>query len=63
MPGYLRDVDKNKVQVQFETSDGRPAGKKWFDWGVVREAPVHTGTATITVVRTLSPAALIAQTL
>lgn len=40
MPGYLRDIEKNKVLVQFEMTDGRPAGKpKWFDWSVVREVP------------------------
>jgi hypothetical protein len=40
MPGYLRDIEKNKVLVQFEMMDGRPAGApKWFDWSVVREVP------------------------
>ena len=37
---YLRDIEKNKVLVQFEMANGQPAGKpKWFDWSVVREVP------------------------
>ena len=55
LPGYVRDLDKNKVQVQFETSDGRPAGKpKWFDWSVVREPPVQEDGEPLSVVRALA---------
>ena len=40
MPGYLRDIEKNKCLVQFEMANGQPAGgPKWFDWSVVREVP------------------------
>ena len=40
LPGVLQDIEKNKVLVQFEMSDGRAAGTpKWFDWSVVREVP------------------------
>ena len=46
MPGYLRDIDKNKVLVQFEMVDGKRAGQpKWFDWSVVHEVPQHDGGA------------------
>ena len=40
MPGFLCDIEKNKVLVQFEMADGRKAGQpKWFEWSVVREVP------------------------
>ena len=41
IPGVLRDLEKNRVLVQFELQDGKRAGApKWFDWAVVREVPV-----------------------
>jgi len=40
MPGYLKDIENNKVLIQFQMADGSNAGQpKWFAWDVVREVP------------------------
>ena len=40
IPGHLCDIEKTRVQVQFQFIDGKRAGQpKWFDWSVVRETP------------------------
>jgi len=44
IPGYLVDIDKSRVQVQFELTTGQLAGAaKWFEWSTVREVPPYTG--------------------
>ena len=56
MPGLLQDIEKNKVLVQFEMTDGRPAGKaKWFDWSVVREVPEPNVAGPLVEVRSPAP--------
>lgn len=38
--GYLKDIDKSRVLVQFDSTDSKQSGPvKWFDWSVVREVP------------------------
>ena len=42
MPGYLRDIEKNKVLVQFGSGTGPNASKPtWYDWSVIREVPTN----------------------
>ena len=40
MPGYLRDIEKNRVLVQFGSPGSANASKPtWYDWACIREVP------------------------